>query len=166
MSPLTLLLYVVALGLWIWATHREGGIGIGVRFLYAFSLVHQFLVGPPLYFLSGLAEHDAQYRNREPAVQLVLGSMIAFIIGGYFLTPLMLHRRLQMNLAWFPFTHRGRLIRQWQAAKVLAAIGTIAVLLTPIMFRFNTLRAIWSEVTLLVEASLVMMCMNAVLSGN
>src|SRR5262245_22332508 len=166
MSPVTLIMYVLALGLWIWCTHREGGIGIGVRFLYAFSLVHQFLVGPPLYYLSGLADLDPFYANRDPAVQLVLASMIAFVVGGYFLTPLTLQYRLQIDRAWIPFAHRGRLARHWQAAKALAVVGTIAVLLIPVMFRFNTLRAVWSHVTLLVEVSLVMMCMNGILSRD
>src|SRR5262249_53971520 len=83
---------------------------------------------------------------------------------GYFLAPLTLHYRLQMDRAWIPFAHRGRLARQWQAAKALTVVGAIAVLLIPIMFRFNTLRAIWSHVTLLAEVSLVMMCMNGILS--
>src|SRR5437879_4862511 len=142
MSIVTLLLYAGALGLWIWATHREGGIGIGVRFLYAFSLVHLFLIGPPLYFISGLAETYEGYRNREQAVQLVLISMIGFVCGGYFLTPMLLQRRLRMDRAWLPFAHPARLERQWQVGKALVTAGALALLCAPVMFRFNTVRAV------------------------
>lgn len=166
MSILTLLLYVVALGLWIWATHREGGIGIGIRFMYAFGLVHQFLIGPPLYFVSGLAETYHEYRNREQAVQLVLASMIAFVFGGYFLTPFLLRRRLRMDRAWQPFADRTRLALQWRLGSVLVTMGIGALLLAPIMFRFNTVRAVWSQLTLLIETGLVIMCVNAVLSHD
>jgi hypothetical protein len=159
-------LYAAALGLWIWATHREGGIGIGVRFLYAFSLVHLFLIGPPLYFISGLAETYEGYRNREQAVQLVLISMIGFVCGGYFLTPMLLQRRLRLDRAWLPFAHPARLARQWQVGKALVAAGALALLCAPVMFRFNTVRAVWSQVTLLVETGLVIMCVHGILSQN
>ena len=110
MSILTLLLYVVVLGLWVWCVHREGGIGIGVRFMFAFSMVQQFLVGPPLYVLSGLAESEFEYRNREQAVQLVLYCLLGFLVVAYLLTPLLVREPvLRMETAWKPFAHPQRL---------------------------------------------------------
>src|SRR5262249_39933632 len=106
MSIITISLYAAYLGLWVWCVHREGGIGIGVRFMYAFNVSQLFLVGPPLYALSGLADADVRgYGNREAAVQLVLYSMLGFVVGAYFLTPIVMGRLLHMEQAWKPFCH-------------------------------------------------------------
>jgi hypothetical protein len=167
MSLLTLFLYLAALGLWTWCTAREGGIGIGVRFLYAFGLFHQYLIGPPLYFLSGLSEAHVEYRNREQAVQLVLAGLAAFVAGGFFVPPLLLQRRrLRMARDWAPFTSPARLALQWHVAKTLVLLGAVALLFAPILFRINTVRAVWLQVTLLVETGLVMMCVHAVLARD
>src|SRR5207249_1835751 len=120
MSFSTFLLYAATLGLWMWAVHREGGIGAGVRFMYAFSLVNQFLVGPPLYFISGLSESDPDYRGREEAVQLVLFSLIGFVIGAYFLVPPLLRRpRLRLDQEWRPWAAPDRLETEWRVGQAL-----------------------------------------------
>ena len=46
MSFLTIALYITAFGLWLACIHREGGIGGGVRFIFAFSLINQFCRAP------------------------------------------------------------------------------------------------------------------------
>src|SRR5581483_11528327 len=99
MAFITLLLYVPVLGLWIWCVRREGGIGIGVRFMFAFNMVQMFLVGPPLYIFSGLTGTDMEYRNREAAVQLVLACLLSFVVGAYFLVPMLLHRTVRIEQA-------------------------------------------------------------------
>ena len=48
MSFETYALYIFVFLLWGISIHREGGIGIGFRFLYAIHLTMFFLVGPVL----------------------------------------------------------------------------------------------------------------------
>lgn len=166
MSTYLVFLYIVAFGLWLLCIHREGGTGIGARFIYLFSLISQFLIGPPLYYLSGLMEADPSYAELLPAVELALLAMIGFVAGGYIAVPYLTGHRLHMATIWRPFLMPARLTIQWEAAKHLVVLGSLSLLLVPIMFRVPTLRAIWSQINLLIEAGLIMMCLNAILTRN
>lgn len=167
MSAFTVALYFVAIGLWVWFIHLEGGIGAGVRFMYAFNLIHQFLIGPPLYAVSGLMETEAAYRDREAAVELVLYSMIAFAVGAYLLPPVVLSRpRLQVGREWKKFIAPDRLERQWKVARMLVIIGACATLSMSVLYRIPTMRAIGSQLNLLLDTGLTMMCIYIMLGGR
>lgn len=166
MTFYTCIVYGAAVVLWMWSIHREGGIGVGARFIYVFTLAHQFLIGPPLYELSGLAVSDFRFANRAPAVELALYCMIAFVIGGYVLPPILLGYRLNLRIAWRPFMDPLRIRAQWQAAKLNVLIGCLSLPLVPVMFSIATVRGVWGQIAFLVETGLVMMCINAVLSNN
>src|SRR5690348_7245878 len=45
MSALTILLYALVFGLWLVSLRRDGGIGIGFRFLYGLNLALFYLLG-------------------------------------------------------------------------------------------------------------------------
>lgn len=167
MSILTLFLYVVVLSLWVWSVHREGGIGIGVRFMFAFSMVQQFLVGPPLYFLSGLAESDLEYRNREQAVQLVLYCMLGFVVIAYAVTPLLLRQPvLRMDVAWKPFAHPLRLEQEWLVGTRLMQVAVVVMVAYPVLMSIPTVRAIASQLLLVIDTGLTVMMVNIMLSGR
>lgn len=166
MSIITLLLYAAVLGVWMSCVHREGGIGIGVRFLFAFNMVQMFLIGPPLYVFSGLAESEAEYRNREAAVQLVLFCLLGFVVGAYFVVPALYGRRLRLEEAWKPFMHPRRLDQQWLVARQLMYVAIGIMFAYPVLSRLPTVRAIASQLLLVLDTSLTCMTLNVLLSGR
>ncbi len=147
--------------------HREGGIGCGVRFMYAFSMVNQFLVGPPLYVLSGMADTDPLSHKREEAVQLVLYSLIGFVVGAYLVAPQVMRRpHLRVDREWRSWTAPDRLEAQWQVAVALVVAGSIALVGIGPFYAIPTMRAIVSQLILLLDTGLTFMAIYVMLSGR
>src|SRR5262249_7242960 len=93
-------------------------------------------------------------------------AMIAFVLGGYLVPPLLRRRRLNTQAAWAPFARPERLEVQWGAAKLLLLLGAVSLLLSPLMFRIPTVRAVSSQVNSLIDLALVMISVTAVLARN
>ncbi len=167
MSDLTLILYVIVLGLWYGAIRREGGIGLGCRFLIPTVLAIKFLLGPLMSYV-----FDVPYQFKTPsdpdwAVQLILWSYIALWFGAFIGPRLVLgYRRLSIPADWTPFRPLLRTESQWLVGKKLVVYGLGAVLVAPVMYRIPTVRAIWGNVMDLTVAGLAMMCLSAVHRGD
>src|SRR5712691_3641303 len=87
MSVITVTLYVVPFGLWFYMVHREGGIGIGIRFLYALNVTLFFLVGPMLGEVFSSTDSRFMSPTFEPAVRLSLYGLLAYVVGSYVAYP-------------------------------------------------------------------------------
>lgn len=167
MSFITVVLYIAAFALWFYCVHREGGIGGGVRFMLAFSLINQFLVAPPLYVLSGLAEIDVDFQNREDAVQLALYSLIGLVFGGYVIAPQIMRRpHLRMEREWKPWKAPDRLEQEWQVAVALFVGGCVAMVGIGPFYAIPTMRAIVSQFGLFLDTGLTLMAVYIMLGGT
>jgi hypothetical protein len=166
MSDFPLLLYVITLLFWIGCIHGEGGIGLGIRFLFLLSTFDFFLAGPFLYFLADITPKGVGENYRNAALSLTLYGFLSFLVAGYYIVPSLMGSRLSMPTAWTALATKERLAVQRKAGYHLLKVGLVSLLLNPIALRIPTVRAIWSTINCLIETGMVMLFINAILAND
>jgi len=163
MSSVTVALYVVAFGLWFWLVRRDGGIGIGFRFLYTMNLSLFFLVGPLLGEVFGTDDMRFASDTFQPAVRLSLYAFLSFLTGSYLVYPALIGRsRLIPARLGEKLADPDRLDAQWIVAWVLIGIGFASLPLYGTLRFIPTFGAVYSKLPQLIDTGLVMLCLYAV----
>lgn len=160
MADLLLLFYVFVCGLWFCAVQREGTIGIGARYLLVVSFASQFLVGPLVYWASGELPVEIEESAYEKALWIVLTGFLAFAVGGYLVAPWWMRRQRFRQRPSPLFSQTLDLRSQWQGAKIVMGIGFLALVLSPLAYGIPTVRAVWSQMTVLVQTGAILLCLN------
>jgi len=161
MSVVTIILYVLALALWGYLVRRDGGIGIGIRFLYALNIIVLFLTGPMLVEIFG---HDRQPRlsTWETSVQLSLYAFLAYVTGSYVGYPALVGR---FRLIPKGFAERmadpARLDAQWKVAWALVWIGVASLPLYQVVRFIPSIGAVYNQGPLMIDSGLVMLSLYA-----
>jgi hypothetical protein len=163
MSTTTLVLYLVVFGFWAFSIFRDGGIGLGARFLFGINTALFFLVGPALAQIQGETTTVTSIPidvPRDPAVQLALEGLLAYIVAAYWVFP-WLHKESRS-----PAARLGVLLRKHGWAEThgvlgwwLFGIGIASLPLNSFMFELSTVRAVWSTVNSLAETGLLLVCL-------
>jgi hypothetical protein len=165
MSTLTITLYILVFGLWVYLVWQEGGIGIGFRFLYALNVILFFLLGPMLEELFGAREPPFLLSRLEPAVVLSLHAFLAYVLGSYVVYPLLINRSRLMPVGFMDkLAEPGRLQAQRKVAWILIGIGFASLPAYGTMLGIPTVRSLWSQLPTFIDTGLVMLCLNAVLA--
>jgi hypothetical protein len=161
MSTITLALYLLVFSLWVLSIYRDGGIGIGFRFLFALNMTLFFLVGPALAQVYGESIRRNTDAPLEPAIQLALCGLLAYLVAAYWLYPMISRTRL-------PAARLDALLRNpawtrnmWVAGLWMFAVGVFSLALNSVMYNLPTVRAIWSTMNGLTEAGLLFMALSA-----
>jgi hypothetical protein len=153
---------LVVFGVWLFSIYRDGGIGIGTRFLYGLNVALFFLIGPLLSDLQGELGLRAYAAPVEPAVQLVLVAFLIYVVAAYWLFPWIVRERLSPGVklkklvADPEWSETHRILGWW-----LFGIGAASLTLNRFMFGIPTVRAVWSVANLLAETGLLLVCLSA-----
>jgi hypothetical protein len=162
-SLITIGLYLLAFGLWGYAIFRDGGIGIGIRFSYGLHLTLFFLLGPVLSVV--VRGHDSRPGQApvEPAIQLVLCGMLAYVIAAYWVYPVLIgqspmpHPRF-LALLTDPGWCEARQIAGWR----MFWVGVASLVLNPVVFSLPTIKALWTVMGGLAETGLLLVCLASI----
>ena len=153
---------MVVLVVWLFSIYRDGGIGIGTRFLYGLNVALFFLIGPLLSDIQGELALRAYAAPVEPAVQLALVAFLIYVIAAYWLFPSIVRERLTPGVrlkklvADPEWSETFRILGWW-----LFVIGAASLTLNGFMFGIPTVRAIWSVGNLLTETGVLLICLSA-----
>jgi hypothetical protein len=161
MSTTTLALYVLVFGLWVFSIYRDGGIGIGFRFLFALNMTLFYLVGPALAQIYGETVRRITDAPLEPATQLALSSMLAYLVAAYWIYPMMARTRLSGSCLHALLRNPTWTRNMWVAGRWMFVIGVLSLALNSIMYSLPTIRAVWSTMNGLTEAGLLFMALSA-----
>ena len=158
--------YIAVCLFWAWSIYRDGGIGAGPRFLYGFNLTLFFLFGPAVSLL--VRGNLPQYGGSlETAAEVALIALAFYVAGAYWVAPAMLgQKRLIPAQFWEAYGQPVRLVWQWGVIGRLLLIGLVVLPLNHVFYSIATLCAVWSQVNVVFESALVMMCLNGVAGGR
>jgi hypothetical protein len=161
-SALTLLLYILVFGTWLYSIRREGGIGIGLRFLFVLNISLLFLIGPLLTSIAGGSSTSITDAPREPAALLALTATLVYVVAAYWVFPRMGrdNRLSSVRLERLFSDRRWVEARQFQGWWLVAA-GALSVLLNPFFYTIPTVRAIWSAVNGIAQTGFLFLCLAA-----
>ncbi len=160
MAELLMLFYVVVCGLWFLAVQHEGTIGIGARYLLVVHFASQFLVGPLVYWMSGELPIGIAESAYDKSLWIVLMGFLAFTVGGYVVAPWWVRRQKFRQQPAALFRQLLDAPGQWQGAKIVLGIGFLALVLSPIAGAIPTVRAVWSQTTVLLQTGAILLCLN------
>ena len=170
MSYLTLCGYVAGLGFWGISLGREGGLGIGIRFMYGMNLFLFFLFGPLLGELFGQGqEYDYRFARApmEPAIQLALVALGIYVASAYWAYPALTGRRTVMppNLVRQmadPVRLRSQHVVGWR----FIVVGLCCLPMVGLTQGIPTLGAVLSQTAFLVDTGMMVLCLHAAYSGQ
>lgn len=163
MSFITITLYLATFGLWTVSIFHDRGIGIGGRFLFGMNLALFYLVGPLLNTL--FLDPNVILRDDfiEPTTQLMLGGMLAYLLGAYWIGPSFIVKKTLPPPSYWAFMADGYLMETvrltgWR----LFWIGVGSITLRPIFSSLTTLNALWSVVNNLAEIGVLLLCLCSI----
>jgi hypothetical protein len=160
MAELLPLFYLFVCGLWFFAVQREGTIGVGVRYLLVANFASQFLIGPLVYWITGILPSSIDESAYDRALWIVLIGFLAFTAGGYVVAPWWLRRRVYAGRLALPGTQGLTPQRQWQSGKIVVGVGMLGLVLSPFVYGVPTVRAFWSQMPLFMYTGSAMLCLN------
>jgi hypothetical protein len=167
MSLLTWIGYVVVLGFWWISLRREGGLGIGIRFMYGMNLFLFFLFGPLIGELFSPDTYDPRFTRApmEPAIQLALVAMGIYVASAYWVYPAMTGRRtlIPANFAQ-RMADPERLNTQNFVAWSVIGVGLVCLPLLRFSHSLPTVGAVLGQTALLVDTGMLMLCLHAAYS--
>jgi hypothetical protein len=161
MSTPTLALYFLVFGLWVLSIYRDGGIGIGFRFLFPLNMTLFFLVGPALAQIYEEPVRRITDAPLEPATQLALYALLSYLVAAYWVYPIISRTRLPAARLEALLKNRTWTRNLWIAGRWMFAVGVVSLALNPVMFNMPTVRAVWSTMNGLTEAGLLFMALSA-----
>lgn len=168
MSLITWVGYILVMAFWGLSIWREGGLGIGIRFMYGMNLFLFFLLGPLLGEISGQDAGDRFFRYpMEPAIHLALLGMAVYVATSYWLLPFITWRRtlIPPNFAR-SMANPERLQVQHLVAWNFIIIGLLCSPLMGLTQGLPTIGAVLSQTLFLVDSGLLMLCLNSAYSGK
>ena len=160
MAEPLLLFYLLACGVWFFAVQREGTIGIGARYLLVVHFASQFLVGPLVYWASGELPVEIEESGYEKTLWIVLTGFLAFTVGGYAVAPWWVRRQRLRKRPSSLFLQTLDMQNQWQGAKIVMGFGFLALVFSPFAYGIPTVRAAWSQTTVLIQTGAILLCLN------
>jgi hypothetical protein len=168
MSTLTYLGYVLVLGFWWLSIRREGGLGIGLRFMYGMNLAMFFLLGPLLGDLFSDTE-DLRFAAApiEPAVHLALLGLGTYVLAAYWIYPALTNRKTLIPSGFAQLmAYPHRLNTQQMLAWWLIGIGLACLPIVVFAQQLPTVGAILGQTAALVDTGMVMLCLHAAYGGR
>lgn len=160
--------YVLVLLLWLISIKRDGGLGVGVRFMYGVNLFMFFLLGPLLGAIFDQTENFRFTINPiGPAINIALLAMLFYIVAAYWLAPVVFLRRSVIPHVWFDAMQSpDRLKTEEFVAWFLIFTGTIISPFAKFLLFIPTIGAVLSQAGFLVDTGMLMLLIQSRFSGK
>ncbi len=156
--------YVIILTFWFVSISRDGGIGIGVRFMYGVNLFLFFLLGPLLGAIFDQHTQDPRFTNvpMGPAINIALIAFLTYITSAYWLAPALFGRKSIIPIEWrSQMRAPSRLKTEKYFGWFFLIVGIAVSPFAKFMLSFPTLGAIISQSVFLADTGLLILCINS-----